>query len=201
LAKLYQVPRGTILIGGIDIQDIPAPKLREIVTLVLQEPLLFSETIAYNIALGKPTATREEIEHVARLAHIAQEVESLPQGYDSVLGERGINLSGGQRQRVALARALLRDPQILILDDALSAVDTETESKIIDSLREVMCDRTSIVIAHRISAVMHCDRIAALDEGSLVEYGTHDELVAAGGLYAALYEHQLLSEAVERNVG
>jgi ATP-binding cassette subfamily B protein len=201
LAKLYQVPRGTVFIGGADILDIPATHLRHMLGLVLQEPLLFSDTIANNIALGRPEATRDEIVRVAQLAQIDHEIEMLPDGYDSLLGERGINLSGGQRQRVALARALLRDPRILLLDDALSAVDTETEARIIDSLRLIMRDRTSMVIAHRISAVMHCDRIAVLDEGALIEYGTHDELVAAGGLYASLYEHQLLSEALERDVG
>ncbi len=201
LAKLYAVPPERVFIGGVDIVDIPAHELRAKLSLVLQESLLFSDTIANNIALGKPGASREEIERAARLAHIAGEIENFPHGYDTLLGERGINLSGGQRQRVALARAIIRDPKILVLDDALSAVDTETEAKIIDSLREIMRERTSIIIAHRISAVMHCDRIAVLDEGRLIEYGAHDELVALGGLYASLYEHQLLSEAIEQEAG
>ncbi len=151
--------------------EIPATELRKRLGIVFQEPFLFSDTIANNIAFGAPTATREQIIEVARLAHIAHEIEQFPHGYDTMLGERGINLSGGQKQRTALARAILRDPEILILDDALSAVDTETEARIIESLREIMRQRTTIVIAHRISAVMHCDNIIVLDGGEIVEQG------------------------------
>jgi len=199
IAKIYPVDRGFVSIGGHDLVDIPASLLRSHLGIVFQEPLLFSDTIAQNILLGKPEATREEIVEAARKAHIADEIESFPDGYDTMLGERGINLSGGQKQRVALARAILRNPEILILDDALSAVDTETEARIIDSLRKVLSGRTSIVIAHRISAVLHCDRIAVLQDGRLIEYGTCEELLRDGGFFATLYRNQLVAEAMEHN--
>ena len=197
LAHLYRVDRGQIFLDGQDINDIPPGKLRDSVSLVLQETFLFSDTIGRNIGFGAENATEGAIREAAERARIAAEIEALPRGYDTMLGERGINLSGGQKQRVAIARAIIRDPLILILDDALSAVDTETEAAIIESLREVLAARTAIVIAHRISAVMHCDTIIVLEDGRITEQGTHDSLVAAGGLYATLYEKQLLAEAVE----
>ncbi|AXA36632.1 MAG: ABC transporter ATP-binding protein/permease [Candidatus Sumerlaea chitinivorans] len=201
IAKIYPTPPGQLFVGGADVCEIPATELRKRLGIVFQEPFLFSDTIANNIAFGAPTATREQIIEVARLAHIAHEIEQFPHGYDTMLGERGINLSGGQKQRTALARAILRDPEILILDDALSAVDTETEARIIESLREIMRQRTTIVIAHRISAVMHCDNIIVLDGGEIVEQGNHEALLALGGLYARLYEKQQLADSLEREVG
>jgi ATP-binding cassette subfamily B protein len=197
LAHLYRVDRGQIFLDGHDINDIPPGKLRDSVSLVLQETFLFSDTIGRNIGFGAEAATQAAIRAAAQRARIAAEIEALPRDYDTMLGERGINLSGGQKQRVAIARAIIRDPRILILDDALSAVDTQTEAAIIESLREVLAARTAIVIAHRISAVMHCDTIIVLEDGRITEQGTHDSLVAAGGLYATLYEKQLLAEAVE----
>lgn len=197
LAHLYRVERGCIFIDGHDINDIPPGHLRECVSLVLQETFLFSDTIGRNIGFGAEAASEEDIREAAKRAHISAEIEALPSGYDTMLGERGINLSGGQKQRVAIARAIIRNPRILILDDALSAVDTETEAAIIDSLREVVVSRTAVVIAHRISAVMHCDQIIVIENGRITERGTHNDLLAAGGLYASLYEKQLLAEAVE----
>lgn len=201
IAKLYPVARGQILVGGADINDIPARELRERLSFVFQETFLFSDTIANNIAFGAPDATPDSIRAAAEQSHIAREIEAFPQGYDTMLGERGINLSGGQKQRTAIARAIIRDPRILILDDALSAVDTETEERIIASLREVFRGRTAIIIAHRISAVMHCDEIIVLDNGAIIERGTHAGLLETGGLYADLYEKQLLADAVEMDAG
>ena len=197
LARLYPAPPGTLFIDGRDILTLPAAALRERVGLVMQETFLFSDTIAGNIAFGAENATPAEIRAAAEKAHIAAEIEDFPRGYDTILGERGINLSGGQKQRVAIARALIRDPRIIAFDDALSAVDTETEERIIESLHRELRGRTAVIIAHRISAVMHCDEIIVLDNGRIEERGTHTELLAANGLYADLFEKQLLTEAVE----
>lgn len=197
LAHLYRVDRGMLFIDGVDINDIPLAALRDEVSVVFQETFLFSDTVANNIAFGRESADLEEIREMARQSHIHSEIEEFPHGYDTMLGERGINLSGGQKQRSAIARALIRNPRILVLDDALSAVDTETESRIIDSLDRALHGRTSVIVAHRISAVRKCDEIIVLDRGRIVERGCHDELVSAGGLYASLYEKQLLADAVE----
>ncbi|MEI7634361.1 MAG: ABC transporter ATP-binding protein [bacterium] len=197
LAHLYEVPRGTLFIGGADINDITLTVLRARVSIVFQETFLFSDTIASNIAFGVDDADPEAMRRAASQAHIAAEIESFPHGYETMLGERGINLSGGQKQRTAIARALLRDPGILVLDDALSAVDTETETRIIESLDAALRGRTAIIISHRISAVMRCDEIIVIENGSIIERGTHGHLAGIGGLYASLYEKQLLTEAVE----
>lgn len=197
IARLYRVEHGKILIDGFDINDFTAHELRDKVSIVLQETFLFSDTIASNVAFGAVDATEEEIRRAAEEAHIAPEIEEFPVGYQTMLGERGINLSGGQKQRTAIARALIRDPRILVLDDALSAVDTETEERIIESLHGALEGRTAVIIAHRMSAVMHCDEIIVLDEGKIVERGTHDQLMAIGGLYADICEKQQLADAVE----
>ena len=197
LARLYPAPPGALFVDGTDINHIPPSALRARVGFVFQETFLFSDTIAANIAFGADAATPADIRAAAAKAHIAPDIDAFPRGYDTMLGERGINLSGGQKQRVAIARALIRDPRIIVLDDALSAVDTETEERIIASLHRELAGRTAVVIAHRISAVMHCDEIIVLDEGRIVERGTHQALLALDGLYADLFEKQLLTEAVE----
>ena len=197
LAHLYPVERGMIFVDGHDINDIPLHDLRASLSLVFQETFLFSDTIAANISFGIPAADPDLVKEAAEQARLAEEIEEFPHGYETMLGERGINLSGGQKQRSAIARALIRDPKILVLDDALSAVDTETEAHIIASLRGAMAGRTAVIIAHRISAVMECDEIIVLDGGRIIERGTHAALIARNGLYASLYQKQLLADAVE----
>jgi ATP-binding cassette subfamily B protein len=164
---------------------------------VPQETFLFSDTIKENIAFGVEAASLQEIEAAAVISQIKKDVVDFPAGFDTMLGERGINLSGGQKQRTAIARAVIRKPRILILDDALSAVDTYTEDAILERLRQIMRERTSIIVSHRISTVKDADLIVVLDDGEIKERGTHDELVAHGGLYAELHRKQLLEEALE----
>jgi ATP-binding cassette subfamily B protein len=161
---------------------------------VPQETFLFSDTIRENIAFGNEDATAEEVRAAAAAANIAVDIESFPDGFNTMVGERGITLSGGQKQRTAIARAILRNPRILILDDALSSVDTQTEDKILNHLREVMQGRTTIFISHRVSTVRNADRIAVLHGGRIVELGTHEELLARNGYYTDLYNKQLLEE-------
>ena len=230
LPRLHEPPPGTVTIGGIDIREIPLERLRAAIGFVPQEPFLFSDTIAENVAFGAREATNhtEHTEHTAHTGHTAhtahtahtdkeprrsvhsvalasaaavarldKDVADFPRGYETTVGERGITLSGGQKQRTALARAIMIDPRILILDDALSAVDTYTEEEILSRLRGVMRQRTSIIVSHRISTVRDADQIFVLSDGRIVERGGHDQLVARDGVYAAMYRKQLLEEELQ----
>lgn len=194
IPRIYDAAPGMVLVDGRPIRDFPLETLRRSVGFVPQETFLFSDTIRENIAFGKEETTLEEVKAAAEGANIAQDIESFPDGYGTTVGERGITLSGGQKQRTAIARALLRSPKILVLDDALSSVDTHTEDKILNHLREIMKGRTTIFISHRVSTVRNADRIAVLHQGKIVELGTHDELIALNGYYTDLYNKQLLEE-------
>jgi ATP-binding cassette subfamily B protein len=195
--RLYEVPDGTVFLDGVDVNRIPLATLRRNIAMVPQESFLFSMSLAENVAYGLAEPDPERIHAAAERAQLARDVADLPYGWDTLVGERGVMLSGGQRQRTALARALALDPRILILDDALSSVDAETESRIRSGLREVFAERTVILISHRISTVRDTDQIIVLDGGRIVERGRHDELVAAGGLYARLASQQALEEEIE----
>ncbi|HTX19617.1 MAG TPA: ABC transporter ATP-binding protein [Bacteroidota bacterium] len=198
LPRLYDATEGEILIDGINIRKIPLEVLRLHIGYVPQETFLFSETISENIGYGVDEMAREQIYEAAEISQISKDVNEFPNQFETMLGERGITLSGGQKQRTSIARAVLRKPKILILDDALSSVDTYTEEAILKRLRGVMADRTSIIISHRISTVKDADLIIVMDKGKIVERGTHDELVALGGIYANLHQKQLLEKELEQ---
>ncbi|HTR82148.1 MAG TPA: ABC transporter ATP-binding protein [Bacteroidota bacterium] len=198
LPRLYDVTGGEILIDGVNIKKIPLEVLRSHIGYVPQETFLFSESISENIGYGIDGMSREQIYEAAEISQIAKDVNEFPQQFETMLGERGITLSGGQKQRTSIARAVLRKPKILILDDALSSVDTYTEEAILTRLRRVMEDRTSIIISHRISTVKDADMIIVMDKGEIVEQGKHDELVDRGGIYANLHQKQLLEKELEQ---
>jgi ATP-binding cassette subfamily B multidrug efflux pump len=198
LPRIYDTAPGSLLIDGRPIREYPLETLRQNIGFVPQETFLFSDTVRENIAFGVESATDEQVRRAAEAANIAADIEGFPESYGTLVGERGITLSGGQKQRSAIARAIIRDPRILILDDALSSVDTYTEEKILDHLRQVMRDRTTIFISHRVSTVRNADRIAVLHEGCIVELGTHEELLSRNGYYTDLYNKQLLEEELAR---
>ncbi len=197
IGRLYDAPEGTILIDGCPVEAIPIERIREVIGMVPQETFLFSESISENIRFGRADASDDEVRQVAELAGLSGDVVLFPQGLETIVGERGITLSGGQKQRTAIARALVRNPQILMLDDSLSAVDTNTEERILRSLREVRKGRTVLIVSHRVSSVKDADFVIVLDQGRIIEKGTHDELMAFDGYYSELYRRQALEEEIE----
>ncbi|MGB0034169.1 MAG: ABC transporter ATP-binding protein, partial [Candidatus Acidiferrales bacterium] len=198
ISRLWEAPPGTLLIDGRPIREYPLADLRRAIGFVPQDTFLFSDTLRENISFGAGDAGEEEILEAAEIASISGEIQSFPNRFDTMVGERGITLSGGQKQRSSLARAILRQPRILILDDSLSSVDTDTEERILRRLREVMRQRTTILVSHRVSTVKDADQIIVVRDGRIIERGTHDSLLAHAGYYADLYQKQLLEEELER---
>ncbi len=194
LLRFYDVSGGKVTIDGQDLRDVTQKSLRAAIGVVPQDTVLFNDTIFYNIKYGRPDATDAEVIEAAKMAQIDDFVKTLPAGYDTMVGERGLKLSGGEKQRVAIARTILKGPPILILDEATSALDSHTEKEIQDALDRVSRNRTTLVIAHRLSTIIHADVILVLREGQLVEKGTHAELIAADGLYASLWSRQRQAE-------
>ncbi len=198
--RLFDAPEGAVLVDGVPVRHVPLRTLRSNIGFVPQETFLFSDSIRENIRFGVPGSSDSEVEHAAEVSNILPEILSFPKGFESMVGERGLTLSGGQKQRVAISRAIIRNPRILILDDALSSVDTYTEEKILRHLTEVMAGRTTILISHRVSTIRNADEIVVLHGGTIVERGSHEELLAMDGHYAELYNKQLIEESLEKEI-
>lgn len=196
ISRLYDVSSGKILMDGIDIKDWNVENLRDQIAVVPQDAFLFSDTIKNNIQFGKENATQEEIEHYAKIADVHKNIVRFDKGYDTILGERGITLSGGQKQRVSIARALIKDAPVLLLDDCLSAVDTETEERILNNLKDISAKKTTIIVTHRVSSAKNADKIIILNEGEIIEQGSHNQLIAQNGYYTNLYNKQLAEKDV-----
>jgi ATP-binding cassette subfamily B protein len=201
LLRLHDPERNTIFIDGRDILEIPLDTLRSCIGYVPQDNFLFTDNIYNNIDFGHRDKSKEEIIEAAKKACVHENIIDFKEGYDTLVGERGVTLSGGQKQRISIARALIKDPNILILDDAVSSVDTDTEEKILGHLKEDRKDKTTVIIAHRISTIQNADKIIVLDEGEVVEQGTHEELIENKELYYSLYQKQLLEKELEKENG
>jgi ATP-binding cassette, subfamily B, multidrug efflux pump len=195
LSRLYEATKGQVLVDGVDVRDLPQAELRQHVGVIVQDGFLFAGDVKGNIALGEDY-TLEQVKAAAAQMNVASFIEQLPQGYDTVLRERGTNLSGGQKQLLAFARAAIRNPRILVLDEATANLDVGTEAMIQEALERLLVDRTALIIAHRLSTIRDVDRILVLNHGQLAEFGTHDQLMATGGLYASLYRLQMLGQDV-----
>jgi ATP-binding cassette subfamily B protein len=198
IPRLFPVADGSLFIDGIDLNRIPLATIRAAVGFVPQESFLFSRSIADNIAYGKHGASREEVERAAKIAGLAGDIARFPEGFDTLVGERGVTLSGGQKQRVAIARALIKEPRILILDDPLSAVDADTEEEILTALSAYYGERTVLIVSHRLSPLRGCDQILVMEEGAIAEQGSHEELLELGGRYASIYREEQLKAEIER---
>ncbi|MFQ6078718.1 MAG: ABC transporter ATP-binding protein, partial [Thermodesulfobacteriota bacterium] len=198
IPRAFDPPSGHLFMDGREIHAIPIKPLRESIGYVPQDTFLFSTTIRENIVFGNPEASQEKIANAARIAQIDEDIRAFPMGIETLIGERGITLSGGQKQRIAIARAILLNPQIMILDDALSSVDTQTEERIWNGLREILKGKTCIVVTHRLSSIKGADKIIVLDEGEIEEMGDHPSLLSMGGIYAEIYRRQQIEEALDR---
>jgi ATP-binding cassette subfamily B protein len=190
LFRFYDPSQGRVTIDGQDLREVTQQSLRSAIAVVPQDTVLFNDTLLYNLQYGRPEATREEVEQAVRLAHLDGFIGQLPDGYATLVGERGLKLSGGEKQRVAIARALLKNPAILIFDEATSSLDSASERAILAAIEEVAAQRTTLVIAHRLSTIVHADQIVVLEQGRVIERGRHDDLLAANGAYAALWRLQ-----------
>jgi ATP-binding cassette subfamily B protein len=194
---MFDATEGRVSVDGVDVRDWDLGQLRSNIGFVPQDPFLFSSSIEENISFARESVGADEMSRLVEMAGLDADLAEFPQGLETQVGERGVALSGGQKQRLTLARAIARNPAILILDDSLSSVDSATEKRILDELDEAMQNRTSIIISHRVSAVQRADIIAVMDDGAIVETGSHDELVAAGGFYAQLFQRQRIAEELE----